>query len=101
MIGQHPVKPLPPHDLPELRQVGKPLRRVVVLVDVRQEVGTDPPGEAEAPEAVVELAHAPQSMIALLVHDPGRYKTPRLGGPKYLVHRMPTFLPASPVARVR
>ncbi len=28
MIGKHPVKPLPPHELPELRQVGKPLRRV-------------------------------------------------------------------------
>lgn len=28
MIGKHPVKPLPPHTLPELRQVGKPLRRV-------------------------------------------------------------------------
>ena len=31
MIGQHPVKSLPPHDLPELRQVGKPLRRVDAL----------------------------------------------------------------------
>ena len=31
MIGQHPVKPLPPHTLPELRQVGKPLRRVDAL----------------------------------------------------------------------
>ncbi len=28
MIGKHSVKPLPPHTLPELRQVGKPLRRV-------------------------------------------------------------------------
>ena len=28
MISKHPVKPLPPHTLPELRQVGKPLRRV-------------------------------------------------------------------------
>ncbi len=28
MIGKHPIKPLPPHELPELRQVGKPLRRV-------------------------------------------------------------------------
>jgi CO/xanthine dehydrogenase Mo-binding subunit len=28
MISQNSVKPLPPHNLPELRQVGKPLRRV-------------------------------------------------------------------------
>ena len=30
-MSRYPVKPLPPVNLPELRQVGKPLRRVDAL----------------------------------------------------------------------